>query len=406
MNEQPKDVMRSPLPPSVYLSPEILALEQERIFRKLWIFAGPKQLLAEESAYLTRRIGGVPIVIQRLDGKLRAFENLCAHRQMALQWEAVGKRPLVCKYHGWAYDADGCVRGIPNSGLFEIGDETRRSICLKEFSLREVGNLLFVNLDVEPLAIERQFSDEFISGLEDSSLHFDHEVAYAHFERRYNWKLNFENVLDYNHIQFIHPKSFYPALTSGSTAELAEPRLSRKIRAVKLKLDLGVPLDLRDLSYALRSPLNVPEPWYRKEIDRYGNQDDYYNWFAYPNINYCSTHGQMFYIQQFMPKSPTLMEYHLWVMTARRKDPHFDLTALLWELTKAELSVIQEDANALEQMQANLYPGAISARHGTYEAHIVRMHRWYASTLGIDDRCDGTRHSVKSNSSVWQGETW
>ena len=56
--------MRSLLDAKYYTSPEIFAREQERIFRRLWIFAGVATLLAEPDSYITRTIGGVPVVIQ------------------------------------------------------------------------------------------------------------------------------------------------------------------------------------------------------------------------------------------------------------------------------------------------------------------------------------------------------
>ena len=76
--------MRSLLAPSVYNSPEVFAHEQERIFRRLWIFAGPRTLLTEPDSFITRTIGGVPIVIQNFAGELKAFVNRCAHRQSAI----------------------------------------------------------------------------------------------------------------------------------------------------------------------------------------------------------------------------------------------------------------------------------------------------------------------------------
>lgn len=48
------------------------------------------------------------------DGTLRAVENRCAHRQLALTAGRVEGCNLVCAYHGWAYDGDGKVVGIPH----------------------------------------------------------------------------------------------------------------------------------------------------------------------------------------------------------------------------------------------------------------------------------------------------
>ncbi|MDF5810287.1 hypothetical protein P4123_30745 [Pseudomonas aeruginosa] len=43
---------------------------------------------------------------------------------------------------------------------------------------------------------------------------------------RYNFKLNMENVKDYNHVPFVHPKTFLPVMTRpvrGLAREAALP---------------------------------------------------------------------------------------------------------------------------------------------------------------------------------------
>jgi phenylpropionate dioxygenase-like ring-hydroxylating dioxygenase large terminal subunit len=49
-----------------------------------------------------------------LDGRLRALENRCAHRQLKLSAGDVNGCNLVCAYHGWSYDGEGRVAGIPH----------------------------------------------------------------------------------------------------------------------------------------------------------------------------------------------------------------------------------------------------------------------------------------------------
>jgi len=49
------------------------------------------------------------------DGKVRAIENRCAHRQLKLTTGHVEGCNVVCPYHGWAYDGEGRVVDIPHS---------------------------------------------------------------------------------------------------------------------------------------------------------------------------------------------------------------------------------------------------------------------------------------------------
>ena len=48
------------------------------------------------------------------DGKLRALENRCAHRQLKLSVGDVEGCNLVCAYHGWGYNEEGRVVQIPH----------------------------------------------------------------------------------------------------------------------------------------------------------------------------------------------------------------------------------------------------------------------------------------------------
>ena len=47
------------------------------------------------------------------DGRLRALENRCAHRQLKLSLGDVTGCGLTCAYHGWSYAEDGRLAAIP-----------------------------------------------------------------------------------------------------------------------------------------------------------------------------------------------------------------------------------------------------------------------------------------------------
>ena len=48
------------------------------------------------------------------DGSFHAVENRCLHRQLKLSLGVVEGCRLVCAYHGWEYDENGCVAAIPD----------------------------------------------------------------------------------------------------------------------------------------------------------------------------------------------------------------------------------------------------------------------------------------------------
>ena len=56
-----------------------------------------------------------PIALYRgADGRLRALEDRCAHRQLPLSLGEVTGCTLTCAYHGWSYGEDGTLVGVPH----------------------------------------------------------------------------------------------------------------------------------------------------------------------------------------------------------------------------------------------------------------------------------------------------
>ena len=235
--------MQSRMHPRYYLDQAIFDSEQQKIFRKLWLFAGLKTLLTRHNAFIARTMAGIPVVIQNFNGELRAFENVCLHRNALIQTKPVGCRPLVCCYHAWSYDAQGQAHVPDSEGIYRLNESEKRGLKLRAFALRVVGNLLFINLDPQPLPLEDQFSPAFIASLESSSNAYDSEVMMTTWRGQYNWKLAYENLRDGNHPRFVHPTTlakvvtFRPGMndalleaTRHALADPSTPALRREMR--------------------------------------------------------------------------------------------------------------------------------------------------------------------------------
>jgi phenylpropionate dioxygenase-like ring-hydroxylating dioxygenase large terminal subunit len=355
--------MLSRLTPSHYLDADIFAREQTHVFRKLWLFAAFRTALAEPNAFVTRELGGLPVLLQNCNGEIRAFENLCPHRQMPLQMEAFGQARMVCPYHGWVFDDQGKIKTIPHEKtLYAFSSEERKSLSLRRYAVKEVGNLVFINLNSAPISFDSQFSPELQNKLEEISSYFGSQAIHADLPTNYNWKLNYENVLDYNHVPYIHPKTFQPLLRDG----ISDVR--QGLPADKLAL---VASRLIDQSYWTRSPIRIEKwPWHEM-VDRYGDGDYYYNFFLYPNVNFISLGGLTFLLQQFHPLSPGRTEVRFTLTAAKEKRRLAGLPAILWGHMKSEVSVLYEDLSYLEALQTRLHLGARQVNHGVYEERLM-----------------------------------
>ncbi|MGZ0702091.1 aromatic ring-hydroxylating oxygenase subunit alpha [Pseudomonas piscis] len=362
-----------------YTSLETFSLEKAKLFGRLWNFVGFTSMVRERNQFFTRKVAGIPILIQRTDAGIRAFINECPHRLSPIQVEQAGKRPMVCPYHAWSFGGEGELRGIPNQGLYQFTAEEREKICLKKLHVEEVGKLLFVNFSENPIALCEQFSDDFLKGLVEVSLCLDSQIIYSCHQVRYNWKLNMENVKDYNHVPFIHPQTFMPVMNQ-MVREVPSNQEGEGSEIVRIISELEVP-GLNALSYPTKVSVKPYENWFSKLCNKYGNEHAYYNWFIYPNVNFCSVKGDHFLLQQYDPVSPGVTDYHLWMMTATRKDVRTDFTALLATLIRGERKVIAEDTRVLERLQEGFGEHSGRFMHGEYEAHIVQQHLWYRTQV-------------------------
>ena len=77
-----------------YTSPDIQALEKERIFMKDWLFLARVEEFPNTGDYLAVRIAGEPVVIVREEScAINAHANVCRHRGVGwLPWATAVRR--------------------------------------------------------------------------------------------------------------------------------------------------------------------------------------------------------------------------------------------------------------------------------------------------------------------------
>jgi phenylpropionate dioxygenase-like ring-hydroxylating dioxygenase large terminal subunit len=104
------------LPAWVYNDARFFELERGAIFAASWNLGCHVSEIAAPGDYVTRSVSGERTVITRLqDGSIKAFHNTCRHRAHQVVGAERGRcqRVHVCPYHGWTYNPDGSLRGIP-----------------------------------------------------------------------------------------------------------------------------------------------------------------------------------------------------------------------------------------------------------------------------------------------------
>ncbi|WP_082145268.1 aromatic ring-hydroxylating oxygenase subunit alpha [Delftia tsuruhatensis] len=369
--------MQSILSADDYINPKVLEKEQRTIFRRLWLFSSVRSVLDRPNAYVSLRLAGLPVLLQNCDGEIRAFSNQCPHRLMPLQPAGFGQSSMRCPYHGWTFQHDGSVKSIPNeSTLYQYSKEDRQKLCLKRYAVHIIGNLVFVNLSENPIPITLQFSDEIIEYLKNISAHFSPQAAYVETEVNYNWKLQYENVLDYNHVPYVHPKSFLPLIKKGEkellkyTTAFPTRELHRTVRPT-----------LAEQSFRTSAPLNIPSQDWHTKVRRHGSGGYFENIYLFPNVNFNCAEGLIFKIEQYEPISPDRTAIRFTMMLAEPEQKLNALPAILRGCIRNDVNVLHEDMAHLENLQKNLNALSPRVEHGSYEKPLISFAQVYKELL-------------------------
>jgi Rieske 2Fe-2S family protein len=208
------------LPQRYFVSPEILAEEQETIFSKQWVLVGHQSQIATAGDYLTSDVAGESLMVVRdKSGELRGFYNVCRHRGTRLCEEKAGHLSAIqCPYHAWTYALDGKLIGAPHMDTVQGFDKADYSLHAIRLALWE--GFIFVNLDDSPTPLE-----EWFAPLAGKFTHWNlpklHSAKRIEYDVRANWKLIFENYSECYHCPGVHP-----ALSKLTPYDSAENDLS------------------------------------------------------------------------------------------------------------------------------------------------------------------------------------
>ncbi len=147
----------------VMSDPDVYALEMETIFQKKWILLGHESEIPNVGDFVTRRLGGDPVIVARASGgDVHVSLNVCPHRGMRVCALDSGNAPMHrCIYHGWAFRPDGSFFGAPVEREQMHGEIYEKSeLGLKKAKVHIYGGMIFGtwNEDPEPF-------DEFLGDM-------------------------------------------------------------------------------------------------------------------------------------------------------------------------------------------------------------------------------------------------
>ncbi len=351
----------SELEPAHYSDPAVLARERTHVFEHAWTPVALTSDLQQDRDFIAAEVAGRSVVVQNFAGTLRAFENVCSHRQSPLRTCARGNGPLRCPYHGWTFDSAGLPSGIPQRRSFgDLSPSLLQQLALDRWALEVVGPLVFVARQPRAALTDSlgALAHELGGVLARGQRCLDRNV----FELACNWKVMLENGLDAYHVPLVHAQSIHKHGLDEITRERhADHSVGRFVAASSARV-------LRALRYA------YPEA---------ALTDRYTHYLIYPNTYVVDVYGLFSVISRMDPISEASTRFESAVFVSW--DGEQGNAALREELNASNAAFFrngyQEDKLICEQVQRALSHTTRRALFSADEERIAMFHQAWSRDM-------------------------
>lgn len=348
----------SALPTRVYLDEQRYQRERQLLFREPLLVARSTEIAAGH--FLTRDLLAPLLLSRDPSGQLRAFLNVCKHRGTQLVSDVAGaNRVFVCPYHGWSYNPDGQLRGIPHA--YGFADIQRSCLNLTEVPVAERFGAVWVRHSEGPaLDLAAFFGEQVLADFDSFAIERHVLFDPQDIRRPVNWKLTIDTFLENYHVAKAHQATidhlFWPNLG------LFE-RHGRHIRNFYVKRNLQ---ELRDL----------PESQW--DLRRHGNL----LYFLWPNTLVLVEPDHLDFSTVF-PDGP--LATRVLGHTLLEQEPASDQALRYFQKNNQILySALEEDFAMAARVQAGIRAGASEQLwHGRYEVALKWFHQ--ALDVALDD---------------------
>jgi glycine betaine catabolism A len=273
------------LPQKYFVSPEVFAEEQAKIFAREWLLVGHQSQIANVGDYFLTTIAGESIVVVRdQKSQVRGFYNVCRHRGARLKEDACGNSSIIqCPYHAWTYGLDGRLIGAPH--MDDVPGFEKTDYPLHRVNLGLWEGFIFVSLEKNPKPLEKWFAP-LKARFSHWNISILRSVKRITYDVRANWKLMFENYSECYHCPGVHPQ-----LQKVSPYDSAENDLREgPFLGGFMKINAGKSLTLSGNACAA-------------SVGKIENLQQVFYYSIFPNM-LLSLHPEYVMVHQLWPQSP------------------------------------------------------------------------------------------------------
>lgn len=187
-----------------YAQGDAFQREKRCVFAQAWLPIAVKEQLARPGQFVTSATAGWPMLaVCGTDGVLRAFRNICRHRDLSLvETDAGACESFRCRHHGWTYDLSGAFTDAPPA-ITPAGDRSQQA--LTPVAMHVLRQVVLVNWRLDAPAADWGGVD---SVLGTQAQAYPHYAGARMKDIGCNWKTLLECVLADERAEWHWPTMF------------------------------------------------------------------------------------------------------------------------------------------------------------------------------------------------------
>jgi nitrite reductase/ring-hydroxylating ferredoxin subunit len=192
----------------MFSDPTIFEMEMEQIFARAWLFVAHDCQIPNPGDYMLNFMGTDRVIVVRdNDGNPQVLVNSCRHRGNAVCRADEGHASsFMCTYHGWTYDLQGKLVGVP--GFKEVyHEELDRENwgLIRPAHVESYGGLIFATMDAAAPPLMDYLGDVGKLSIDFFNLAQPKDyVGTSKWSVPCNWKFAVDNIWDWYHVIFTH----------------------------------------------------------------------------------------------------------------------------------------------------------------------------------------------------------
>ncbi|VBA41734.1 Anthranilate 1,2-dioxygenase large subunit [Mycobacterium innocens] len=172
--------------------------------------------LPRPGSYCTKTVMGRSVLLTRTsDGSVRAFDNVCLHRQAQVATGCGTAKRFSCPYHAWTYDNTGRLVGLPGREGFP--EMTLKDDGLTRLPATEFAGFLWIALDPGATLDIATHLGPLADELDSWGIGHWSPLGEKELDSRINWKLAIDTFSENYHFATVHKQTFATIARSNCT---------------------------------------------------------------------------------------------------------------------------------------------------------------------------------------------